>query len=116
MPVVLQALPSPSQRSHLYENVIGWSPTQVPVAAVRVDPTNALPEIVGGAEFAGFPSSVVTTEVAADVDCPEPCLLLAFTRKRRRKPRSDDAVVYEVVVPPLMFVQLDVDESSPASA
>ena len=46
----------------------------------------------------GLPPSVVTTEVAVDVACPEPCLLLAFTRSGSRG--SDDAVVYEVVVPP----------------
>ena len=96
--------------------MIGWSPTHLPVAAVSVEPTSALPEIEGGVELAGFPPSVVTTEVAAEVDCVDPCLLLAFTRKRRRKPRSPDVAVYEVVVAPPMFVQLDVDESSPASA
>lgn len=76
----------------------------------------ALPEMVGGAEFADLPPSVVTTDVAVDVEVVLPCLLLAVTRMRRRKPRSCEAVVYPDFVAPLTFVQLFVDESSPASA
>jgi hypothetical protein len=88
----------------------------VPVAAVSVDPTRALPEIDGAEEFAGFPPSVATMDVAADVEVVLPCLFDAWTRNRRRKPRSPLETTYDVVVPPAMFVQLAVDESSPASA
>ena len=34
--IALQAFPSLSQRCHLYEYVIGWSPVQVPVVVFRV--------------------------------------------------------------------------------
>jgi hypothetical protein len=87
-PVALHAFPSPSQRSQPYEYVIGSSPTHLPVLAVSVAPTTAVPLIVGAEEFAGFPPSVVTTDVAAEVPVDFPCLLLADTRKRMRSPRS----------------------------
>lgn len=77
---------------------MGWSPTHVPVAAVRLEPIKALPEMVGADAFAGLPPSVVTTDVAAEVAVVLPCLLLAVTRNRSRKPRSCCETTYDVVV------------------
>ena len=52
-PMFLQALPFLSQRCHWYWYVIGWSPTHVPVVEESVEPTEAVPEIVGGAVLPG---------------------------------------------------------------
>lgn len=51
-----QLAPAPLQRFHWNEYEVGLS-VQVPVAAVRVWPSSAVPEIVGGAVFVGAASA-----------------------------------------------------------
>ncbi len=51
----VQLKPVLSQRRHWYAKPVGL-PLQVPLAAVRVAPCIAVPEIVGRPVFAGMPA------------------------------------------------------------
>ena len=104
-----------SQRCHLYEYVIGWSPVQVPVVVLSVSPTSVLPLITGGKFDAGLSSGCTTTDVAADVAVVEPALFFALTRKRMRLPWSSPRTVYVTSVSPAMFLQVFDEESSMGS-
>jgi hypothetical protein len=67
-------------------NVID-EPVQVPGFAVSVDPTVAVPLIVGGAVFGG-PACATTIAVAFDTAFVWPSLFTAVTRERSVKPTS----------------------------
>jgi hypothetical protein len=62
-------------------------PVHVPGFAVRVEPTVAVPLIVGGAVFGG-PACAATIAVAFDTAFAWPSLFTAVTRERNVKPTS----------------------------
>src|SRR2546421_458395 len=62
-----QFTPSESQRFHWYANVGAGKPLHVPAAAVSVEPTLAVPVMVGSAVFAG---TVPTAKAPALAVCP----------------------------------------------
>src|SRR5689334_1951526 len=68
------------QWRHSYVYEIGPGPAQVPDVAVKVSPSMAVPEIVGGDVFSGLPSPM--TGVGAEVALAEPSELVAVTKTR----------------------------------
>src|SRR5262249_56312877 len=98
--MALQALPFLSHRCHWYENVIGVSPTHVPVVVCRLTPTSANPETTGGLVLTGWPFAVPTTPVSFESAVAAPSLFLAVTRKRIVEPRSALTTLYSFVVAP----------------
>lgn len=70
--------PFVAQRSHAYVYVIGAEPDQVPVVAVSVDPTLAVPVICGAAVFCGAVTAV-TVAVCVDSAVAVPDALCAVT-------------------------------------
>ena len=94
----VQPLPSASQRRHWYAKVIGSVPVHVAAPAVSVEPSRAVPEIVGAAVFAGGAggprSSARTSRVSSRRRCG------AVTTTRRARPTSAPVAVYVVAVAP----------------
>lgn len=70
-------------------------PVQVPLSAVSVWPSWAVPEIVGGDVLAGLAvvAAAVATAVAAEVAVTVPSAFLAVTTKRSVLPTSDFVTV-----------------------
>jgi hypothetical protein len=60
-----QLAPAELQRCHWYANVIGLSPLQEPLDAVRVCPSWAVPEIVGRDVFVGGVAAVAAAATPA---------------------------------------------------
>jgi hypothetical protein len=76
----------------------------VPVDAVSVLETCAVPVIVGTAVFTGAGEDADwTTPVAADVALPDPLAFVAVTTTSIVPPTSEDCTVYEFEVAPAMF-------------
>jgi hypothetical protein len=101
--------PELSQRRHWYAYEL-TPPLQLPVLALSVWPTTALPLIVGSAVFAGE-VPVATTPVWADVADVEPATFVAVTTTRIVAPASADCSAYELAVAPLMLTQFAPAES-----
>ena len=91
--------------------MIGASPTHVPVVEASVEPTEAVPEIVGVAVFAGTPFAFVTCAVAFEVAVAFPSAFVAVTSKRIVAPRSAETSGYLVSVAPAIAAQLGVHRS-----
>ena len=70
---------------------------QLPLEAVSVWPTTALPVIVGSAVFAG---SATTAAVGLEVTIDEPLLFDAVTLTRRAWPTSPDTDTYDALLAP----------------
>jgi hypothetical protein len=103
-PVIdVQVAPLASHRRHWYVYVTGAVPVQVPVVAVSVCPSCAVPEIVGNEVFAG--ATPVTTAVALDVAGVEPAAFAAVTTTRSVEPTSAGPTAYVAEVWPETFVQ-----------
>src|SRR6516165_386885 len=92
-PNIAQLLPATSQRSQSYEKFVRYSLAHVPLLAVSVCPTCAVPVIVGSPVLVGPAPAPVTTEVAFEVAVPFPSLLKALTWRRTVKPTSAPARV-----------------------
>ena len=73
-----------------------------------VEPTCAVPEIVGSDVFTGAPA---TTPLAADEAAVEPTLFVAITTTTTVEPTSAAASVYEDCVAPTTSTQLPPAES-----
>ena len=97
-----QPLPLLSQRLHAYVNATGAAPTQVPFAAVRVEPSVVVPEIVGTAVLDGAPIS----GVAADAAWAVPSAFDAVTVTRTLLPLSAFWRTYVAEVAPPIATQL----------
>src|SRR5215211_6681477 len=61
------AEPAASHRCHMYENLIGFLPVQLPGFAVSDCPTCSNPVIVGGETFTGPPAACAAGAIAAAV-------------------------------------------------
>ena len=83
------------------------TPVQEPAWLVSVDPTCAVPVIVGAARFTVGP---VTSAVALSAEA-NPLALVAVTVTRMRYPASPAAMTYVLVVSPTMSAQLMPAES-----
>ena len=96
-----QLVPPLVQRRHWKAYEIGAVPVQAPVDAVSVCPSVAVPEIVGGAVFAGG-AAAATWAVCADSAVLEPAALVAVTSTRTVVPTSAEPSVYvDAVAPPM---------------
>ena len=98
--------PFRSQRRHWYVNVIGWLPVQVPVLAVRVWFSTAVPEIVGSWVLAGLFGAALITGEAFELKLAVPSLFVAITRERIRWPTSAPVSTYVRLVAPLIVLEL----------
>jgi hypothetical protein len=67
---------------------MGFVPLHVPFFAVRVEPTRALPEILGGASFMGGARAGFTATVGDVTTLSDPPSLVATTDARIRIPVS----------------------------
>jgi hypothetical protein len=103
-PIDEQAPPVLSQRCHAYSYFDGLF-VHVPFVPVSVAFSCGVPEIVGGAVFAGLPAAT-TTAVAADWEVFEPSELLAVTRNRSVWPSSAAVSWYCDPVAPSIVPQL----------
>jgi hypothetical protein len=84
--------------------VNGAVPDHEPGDPVKTWPATALPEIVGGDEFAG--GDAPTTAVGADVAVLEPALFDAVTTTRIVDPTSAADAAYDEPVAPGVAAQL----------
>lgn len=84
---------------------MGVVPVQVPVVAVRVCPSWAVPLMVGGELLVGAVGAVVTTAVGAEVATELPLLFVAVTSTRIVKPTSAPTKMYFAAVAPTMTTQ-----------
>jgi hypothetical protein len=94
--IAAQLVPAASQRRHSRAKVSGAVPLQVPVVAVSVWPSRALPDTPGSAVFDG--GFGVTTEVIALVAIAVPSGLVAVTTSRIVDPMSPVPTAYVGVV------------------
>jgi hypothetical protein len=86
---------------------IGAVPLQLPLVAVSVWPSSAVPEIDGAAVFCGAAGATAgTARVASDVDDVCPAAFAAVTATRSRWPTSAAWTVYVWPVALAMLVQL----------
>src|ERR671933_299934 len=83
-----QFAPAASQRRHLRVKVIVGVPLHVPLVAVSVRESWAVPEIAGGAVAPG--ACELTAEVAALVALPLPAPLVPVTTTRKVEPTSPE--------------------------
>jgi hypothetical protein len=86
---------------------IGVVPVQVPVDAVRTEPTSVVPLMEGGVVFRGGCAVAPTTAVGSEAAVLEPPSLEAVTRKRSVKPTSAAPSKYVCAVAPLTDEQLE---------
>ena len=85
----MQLVPVASQRIHWYAYV-ACEPFHVPGSAVRVWPSRAVPEIVGGAVLSG---AAGFTEAGAELAVAFPAAFVALTTTRMRLPVSAATVL-----------------------
>src|SRR5947208_2744884 len=98
--------PAELQRSHSLLNAVG-EPVQVPVLAVSVWPSCAVPEIAGRLTFDGARNAAVTTAVWGEVaGAEEPAVFEATTDTRSVLPTSAEPTVYVGAVAPSTALQL----------
>jgi hypothetical protein len=86
--------------------VIGSAPVHVPLLAVSVWPTCAVPLMVGFAVFCGPAVAETTTAVASEVAVCIPSAFLAETTTRSLWPTSADCTWYVWLVAAVMSAQL----------
>ena len=79
-------------------------PVHVPRPAVSVEPSRAVPEIVGRPVLAG--GATATAVVGAEVAAAEPPSLRAVTTTRNSRPTSAPVAVYVLLVAPEIGWQL----------
>ena len=94
-------------RSHTYEKLVGF-PLQLPLPAVSVTVTRAVPVIVGSAVFFGaaVDDAAATAAVCADSAVAEPSVLVAVTRARIVWPASAATSTYVFSVAPRIGAHL----------
>jgi len=93
------APPLASQRTHWKLKLIGVAPDHEPLEAVSVEPTLALPEMVGSAVLSGADAET-TTAVGVESAEAEPCELLAVTRSLILLPTSPASSAYAGLAAP----------------
>src|SRR3954454_23002604 len=98
--MAVPAAPAELHRCHAYVNVIVGDPVHVPGAAVRLDPSCAVPVIVGATVLAGGDGAAAIGVVASDVAELEPATFEAVTTARIRAPASAEVAVYVGPVAP----------------
>jgi hypothetical protein len=103
-----QLAPALSHLRHWYVYVIVADPVHVPFAAVSVDPSLAVPEIVGSTEFAGAAPwiTAVCALVAATAAHPDQHVFVPVTTTRIVLEMSAATSRYVLAVAPTMSTQL----------
>src|SRR2546426_229116 len=100
--MLTQLTPPASQRSHCRDSVGAGEPDHVPSLPVNVEPTAAVPLIVGTESFAG---GAVITPVAAESAATVPTEFVPVTSTRMRFPASPPPGTYVWLVAPTMLAQ-----------
>src|SRR3954469_20332998 len=89
-----------AQRCHWWLKLSGAVPAQVPVVAVSVRPSRAVPLITGTVLFAG--GSAATAAVCVERAVLEPAVLVAVTETRTVDPTSAGPSLYDWPIAPEM--------------
>src|SRR5277367_3868864 len=100
-----QLAPVASQRFHWYAKLV-VVPLHVPVVDVRVEPTAAVPEIVGSTVLVGPVPAARTTAVCAEAADDEPSAFAATTVIRIVLPTSAVWSWYVCAIAPAIGLQL----------